>query len=1115
MHTKRIGWKIRPRPKTVILIITIIQTIQDPAAGAQVESNQTVFQLKTSDCTKDSLNSFSALKGLVTGLLEDTKGTYLYCRVRISVPEHLYVIARFQPSQDTQLGLLSVNVYIIVNGRHVRAGHHVYSLPFLFSLPSNQIEFRFEPQSKFVLHHFNITFWAAKDRLHGLETVKSATGGCIISPAYDGETVTVGSSNDSLTLMVPQKYTMMLSFEVFDIGMDSSHSSVPECDCYLGFSYKNTAGLDLELWKVCENQYIAPSLHNTSLTLRYVKTASCAALGFKMRYSLHPWFNVPEMLLNGLFNCSGSRYASLKDHVHCNMRQECHDREDEGGHCPFSSPPCEGAVAVGDSKCFTISQDKVNFWKTAKKECESRDMILVTLKTKQEREIFLRFFKSSRRLSLVYVGLTSYQRGMPHYYRHAYRWEDNTINYDVNVAPMYESVHQVCASFNAAFSTWTINTHVCKDYLRRAYFVCEFDQRKTGFDQRQFISISRSHTDLIFPSTSVYLFHCPSQHLTYEFLNCHAQTLCGTLISKLVCWVLSSADMLLADNTTDARLAIETFQCSKPNERISYIFVCDFKKDCVDSTDEEFCVHTRDCPQFTCASGQCLIEQQQCDKHPDCIDGDDELACNMFAYVFFPRSSIIPPPAVVNYHGDGRVTYRPMKESDPCPDTHFRCPGKPVYCLPVYLLCNGVYDCLGREDEANCGSTMRCPGFYRCWNSTVCVHPDHVCDGWTQCPRRDDELVCNVSCPSGCNCYGMIFVCSQPFSAQDFPDLRYLDAGNSEMKLNDLDSSLYLIFLDLSQCRINNISAVQLPNLRTLNLGDNLLTSISMDVFLSLPNLLILHLAGNPLVKLSDANSSSQAGRLEIVDISCTRLTMFTGSVLVRFPQIKHVNLSFSPLKTISGAGFQPLPELSSVDLRGCPVDDYNSDLFKGLSKLQFIWTNNFRLCCNAFVPVQFQDTARCLHKPDDLSSCEHLLRSSSHHLFTWFISAMSVTGNIGSIIFTFVRNSAVLDVELNIFVTSLCLSDLLMGVYLAIIGSADAVYRGKYVLSEQTWISSIACRTAGVLCFLSNEVSAFILCLMTLDRFIVLRFPSSTVRFTRKTAIAACALVWTAGLFY
>jgi hypothetical protein len=70
-----------------------------------------------------------------------------------------------------------------------------------------------------------------------------------------------------------------------------------------------------------------------------------------------------------------------------------------------------------------------------------------------------------------------------------------------------------------------------------------------------------------------------------------------------------------------------------------------------------------------------------------------------------------------------------------------------------------------------------------------------------------------------------------------------------------------------------------------------------------------------------------------------------------------------------------------------------------------------------------------------------------------------------------------------DVFVANLCVSDLVMGVYLAIIGVADLRYRGTYMWYDVYWRHSGACHLAGFLSFISNEFSAFIICFITLER--------------------------------
>ena len=100
-----------------------------------------------------------------------------------------------------------------------------------------------------------------------------------------------------------------------------------------------------------------------------------------------------------------------------------------------------------------------------------------------------------------------------------------------------------------------------------------------------------------------------------------------------------------------------------------------------------------------------------------------------------------------------------------------------------------------------------------------------------------------------------------------------------------------------------------------------------------------------------------------------------------------------------------------------------------------------------------------------------------------------------------------------NLFVTHLSIADFLMGVYLTIIGVADQVFHGIYLWEDVRWRSSTVCKTAGFLSLLSSEVSAFIICLITLDRFFVLRFPLSGLHFRLRSGQVAVFLLWLLGV--
>ncbi|XP_070208073.1 G-protein coupled receptor GRL101-like [Littorina saxatilis] len=101
-----------------------------------------------------------------------------------------------------------------------------------------------------------------------------------------------------------------------------------------------------------------------------------------------------------------------------------------------------------------------------------------------------------------------------------------------------------------------------------------------------------------------------------------------------------------------------------------------------------------------------------------------------------------------------------------------------------------------------------------------------------------------------------------------------------------------------------------------------------------------------------------------------------------------------------------------------------------------------------------------------------------------------------------------------SILVKTLCASDVLMGVYLAMIGVADAQLSGTYVSREREWRSSVMCTVAGVLSLVSSEVSALVISLITLDRVLVLCFPfKPQLHLTPRATVLSCLGVWVAGV--
>jgi Leucine-rich repeat (LRR) protein len=99
--------------------------------------------------------------------------------------------------------------------------------------------------------------------------------------------------------------------------------------------------------------------------------------------------------------------------------------------------------------------------------------------------------------------------------------------------------------------------------------------------------------------------------------------------------------------------------------------------------------------------------------------------------------------------------------------------------------------------------------------------------------------------------------------------------------LRNLENNALLIHVRLSNCGIQAVTSLTLPNLQHLDLSANDLQQVNMADFRFLYNLRVLNLASNPLTSLVLNIAASASGAiankvmvLEKLDLSFTKLTV-------------------------------------------------------------------------------------------------------------------------------------------------------------------------------------------------------------------------------------------------
>ena len=480
-----------------------------------------------------------------------------------------------------------------------------------------------------------------------------------------------------------------------------------------------------------------------------------------------------------------------------------------------------------------------------------------------------------------------------------------------------------------------------------------------------------------------------------------------------------------------------------------------------------------------------MKELSRCDDTILCLDGSDFLRCDTHLVKPKHRGDI---PMIIDFKPKGHINRRPLppdrgSRDSACPETHFWCPDKD-YCLPVYVRCNGVNDCPGHEDEEGCDA-YTCPGFYRCRASKVCVLIDHVCDDWPLCPQHDDELLCNLKCPSQCTCHGLAFFCGSVFAVHQYPDLRYLDVRGSGMNVHQLGDNHMLVHLGLARCGVRNVNNFSFPNLHSLDLSDNLLKEVRVNHFVHMPRLAVLFLAGSPLTAVFSvsAGSSTQLHKIHMLDLSRVELHTVDPSLFTVFPQLQTLNLSHSGVELLHWNSSQmSVASLQELDLRGNVIAEFSRDVLRGCVQLQLLLTDNFKLCCPSVLPPAF-DLNHCHARQDDVSSCDDLLGSATYRGAVAVLAILAVLGNVASLTVRVCVTSTWQMSSGGVVLTHLSVADLGMGLYLATLGLADRLLAGHYVWQDVAWRREAVCQLAGVLAMFCRHAATFFITILCLDR--------------------------------
>jgi hypothetical protein len=328
------------------------------------------------------------------------------------------------------------------------------------------------------------------------------------------------------------------------------------------------------------------------------------------------------------------------------------------------------------------------------------------------------------------------------------------------------------------------NTKLCDHFLSTIFIngsTCQYLNQFPFFDPQMSINQIFSEVEFYFKqwcqsselittneqncSHSV-LFHCKGTEkciskyrLLDRNIDCYQSY--DELLNESCSWNLSHRFYCPSDKKCIPQIQIKDsiIDCSEQEDELSINSQCVLNKQC----DNEMIIFSKICNGFTeispieiddqnetdetnCQYWPCVTQYTKCDKVWNCYNGADELNCS---YMIYPYNCSV--------HEHHCILVDTIQQGEII-DTHIS-----YGCLPMQFIGDKHMNCLGSTDERDyCRQTYpdEVNRRYRCWNDTICIDINRLCDCRNDCPLEDDEAICPWLRDISTACYSDFFTCS-------------------------------------------------------------------------------------------------------------------------------------------------------------------------------------------------------------------------------------------------------------------------------------------------------------------------------------------------------------------
>ena len=443
-----------------------------------------------------------------------------------------------------------------------------------------------------------------------------------------------------------------------------------------------------------------------------------------------------------------------------------------------------------------------------------------------------------------------------------------------------------------------------------------------------------------------------------------------------------------------------------------------------------------------------------------------------------------------------------------CP-TMFKCNAS--YCIPFYMVCDGVPDCPYSEDEVSC-SAFSCPGLLKCKSDNICVHPYDICDGTLHCKNSlDDELFCDSeACPLHCQCSGYTVVCFKT----NFENLNLLTQKTHAIifrevnfYVSSISRFIHLVYLVLMNCNVLTSDHDLYPyknlhNLLHLDISLNKIRFLQAGVFDGLTRLTHINLKGNKIHKIYKQGLRGLES-IEIITLRYLFIKSIETCAFCSLQNVKVLDLSQNLLTTLHDIGLTSSPNLQVLNLTSNPLISINSNALENLHDIVTLETSVPAVCCH----LPLKSVCKIVHQNSELQlNCNQLFPSRSLLIIAWISILIIISLNVFIISYYVVIKAHKLHFTL---IQHLAFCDLLYAIYLLLMCYFHTIYGEAFYIKRYVWLQSLICKVISLVFIVPVMVSNYTSCLISINTLLLTKFALKLIKFTNAQIVFLIMIGW------